>query len=235
MFRKIPNSQYNVAAPDSLPVRVATYQRRRMFSRFLSALRPALAESILDVGATSDDTYESSNYLVAWYAHKDRLTALGIDDASFIEKKFPGTRFVRGNGLNLPFDDQAFDYVHSSAVIEHVGDKLNQKKLIAECARVSRVGFFMTTPNRWFPIEFHTTIPLLHWLPKKLFRAILRKIGMGFFAQESNLNLLSRSELKVLASELVDFDVRVETVSLGLWPSNLLLIGHRKQSHRVGH
>jgi ubiquinone/menaquinone biosynthesis C-methylase UbiE len=230
MFRKTPNSQYNVAAPDSLPVRVATYQRRRMFARFLSKLHPALTESILDVGATSDDTYESSNYLVAWYAYKHKVTALGIDDASFLEQKFPGTRFVRGNGLNLPFNDQTFDYVHSSAVIEHVGDELNQKRMIAECARVSKIGFFMTTPNRWFPIEFHTTIPVLHWLPKKIFRAILMSVKMEFFAQESNLNLLSRGELKALASDLVDFDIRIETVSLGLWPSNLLLIGYRKQS-----
>jgi ubiquinone/menaquinone biosynthesis C-methylase UbiE len=192
MFRKTPNSQYNVAAPDSLPVRVATYQRRRMFARFLSKLRPASTESILDVGATSDDTYESSNYLVAWYAYKDRVTALGIDDASFLEQKFPGTRFVRGNGLNLPFDDQTFDYVHSSAVIEHVGNAVNQKKMIAECARVCRVGFFLTTPNRWFPIEFHTTLPLLHWLPRRGFRAVLRAIGMDFFAQESNLMFVSK-------------------------------------------
>jgi hypothetical protein len=33
---------------------------------------------------------------------------------------------------------------------------------------VARRGFF-TTPNRWFPIELHTKIPLLHYLPWRLF------------------------------------------------------------------
>ena len=31
-----PNAQYNVAAADSLPVRLAAHQRRKMFARFLA-------------------------------------------------------------------------------------------------------------------------------------------------------------------------------------------------------
>ena len=26
----------------------------------------------------------------------------------------------------------------------------------------------MTTPNRWFPVEVHTRLPLVHWLPDRL-------------------------------------------------------------------
>ena len=26
----------------------------------------------------------------------------------------------------------------------------------------------MTTPNRWFPVEVHTRLPLVHWLPESL-------------------------------------------------------------------
>jgi hypothetical protein len=47
--------------------------------------------------------------------------------------------------------------------------------MVAECARVARKGFCLTTPNRWFPVEFHTQLPLLHWLPKAWFRLILEK------------------------------------------------------------
>jgi len=31
--------------------------------------------------------------------------------------------------------------------------------------RVGRAGF-VTTPNRWFPIETHCKLPVLHWLPR---------------------------------------------------------------------
>src|SRR5262245_31544930 len=114
MGRVVPNSQYNVAAPYSLPVRIATWQRRRMYARFIAAASPSADDAILDIGVTSDRSYESSNYLEAWYPRKDRVTAVGIDDASFLEQQYPGMRFVRANGLRLPFADRSFDIVHSS-------------------------------------------------------------------------------------------------------------------------
>lgn len=228
MSRIRPNSQYNAAKPDSLPVRLAAYQRRRMYDRFLHGVTVRAEDSILDVGATSDRTYEASNYVEAWYPHKQQITALGIDDASFLQEQYPGMKFVQASGLDMPFEDRSFDIVHSSAVIEHVGSHANQVKFAQECARVARKAIFLTTPNRWFPVEFHTVLPLLHWLPKPWFRAALRAVGMNFFASEDNLNLLSASEFRRIASVLPDFDVRVSSVALGGWPSNLLLIAHRR-------
>ena len=220
------NAQYNVAAPDSLAIRLAHYQRRHMFARFLDFARPDPADTVLDVGATSDQTYAASNYLAAWYAHKDRVTACGLDDAAFLETRYPGLRFVQGNALALPFADGSFDFVHSSAVIEHVGSFANQCQLIAECARVARKGFFITTPNRWFPVEFHTVLPLLHWLPKPMFRACLGRLGLGFFADEANLNLLSAGELRA-AARVAGFDTHVSHARLLGLSSNLLLHGRR--------
>lgn len=228
MSRTRPNSQYNVAAPDSLPVRLAAYQRRRMYTRFLQDVGICAGDSILDVGVTSDRTYEASNYVEAWYPHKHKITALGIDDASFLEEQYPGMTFIQASGLDIPFEDRSFDVVHSSAVIEHVGSFANQIKFAQECARVARRTIFLTTPNRWFPIEFHTVLPLLHWLPKPLFRRTLRHTRMNFFASEDNLNLLSASEFRRIANELPDFDVRISSVTLGSWPSNLLLVARRR-------
>jgi hypothetical protein len=99
-----PNAQYNVAAPDSLAIRVTARMRRRMYDRFVAVARPAEHESVLDVGVTSDRSYASSNYLEAWYPAKHRLTACGLDDASFLEEQYPGLRFVPADGLALPFE-----------------------------------------------------------------------------------------------------------------------------------
>jgi len=228
MSRSRPNSQYNVAKPDSLPVRLAAYQRRRMYDRFLKDITIRAEDSLLDVGVTSDRSYEASNYVEAWYPHKNQITALGIDDASFLEGQYPGMKFVQASGLDMPFDDRSFDIVHSSAVIEHVGCYANQIKFVQECARVSRKAIFLTTPNRWFPVEFHTVLPLLHWLPKSWFRAILSTMNMHFFATEDNLNLLSARQCKRFAKALPDFEVSVSSVSLGGWPSNLLLVARRR-------
>jgi SAM-dependent methyltransferase len=218
-----PNAQYNVAPAGSLPIRVAAHQRRKMFARFLADTGVVAHESILDVGVTSDRTYQASNYLEAWYPHKNMVTAVGIDDASFLCTQYPGMNFVMADGLRLPFCDQAFDVVHSSAVIEHVGSWARQCAFIAECCRVTRRAVFVTTPNRWFPMEFHTVLPLVHWLPKETFRALMRRTGRGFFAEEGNLNLMTASDLSRAARANEGFKHQVSRVALGGWPSNLLL------------
>jgi len=51
------------------------------------------------------------------------------------------------------------------------------------------------------PIEVHTFLPLIHWLPKRLHRQILRHLGLSFWAAEANLNLLTRRELAGLVTE----------------------------------
>jgi hypothetical protein len=229
MAEKIPNRQYNLAAPDSFPVRVSGHQRRVMYDRFILESAIVEQDSLLDVGVTADRSYSSSNYLEAWYPYKSSITAAGVDDAAFLEELYPGLRFLKANGLTLPFKDLAFDVVHSSAVLEHVGSIENQMKLVQECCRVARKSVFLTTPNRWFPVEFHTVLPLFHWLPKSVFRTLMRISGRSFFAEESNLNLMDAHDLRSIARQIGDFNLTVSSVSLARWPSNLLLSGRRSR------
>ena len=224
-----PNAQYNVARPGSLPVRVAHYQRRNMYSRFVAAMRPCANDTILDIGVTSDRTYDHSNYLETWYPEKARITAAGIDeDARYLEQMYPGSRFVLADGRHLPFADGSFDFVHSSAVIEHVGSRARQVQFLRECFRVARKGMFITTPNRWFPIEFHTVLPLLHWLPPNLYRRVLTAVGKDFYAAEENLNLLSRNNLTQTARSAGIERMQIDTVALAGWPTNLLLVVNKE-------
>jgi SAM-dependent methyltransferase len=198
-----------------------------MFAMFVRMTGISADDALLDVGVTTDRSYDHSNYLEAWYPQKARITAVGIDDASFLESVYPGVRFVRADGGDLPFDRETFDFVHSSAVLEHVGSRDKQAQFLGEAWRVARKGVFVTTPNRWFPVEFHTTLPLLHWLPAPLYRKALAKLGMEFFAAEENLNLLSRRNLADTARAAGIRRFRIASVSLLGLRTNLVLFGRK--------
>ena len=223
----VESAKWGDSAPGSLPTRIAKRQRQRMFGRFLETLSPAPDMDILDVGVTDDRLHDHSNYFEAWYPHKSHITASGLEDASFLEERYPGVRFVQADARKLPFADNSYDFVHSSAVIEHVGSHRNQATFLGELWRVARRGIFVTTPNRWFPIEFHTVLPLVHYLPPAIFRAVLRGIGRDFFSDEANLNLMSRSALADAAQSGGIANFRIESVMLLGWASNLLLIARK--------
>lgn len=63
-------------------------------------------------------------------------------------RRYPAARFVAGDGLRLPFGDQAFDAVGALQVIEHLPAEATER-FVAEIARVLRPdGFaYVTTPN----------------------------------------------------------------------------------------
>jgi Methyltransferase domain len=221
------DTDYYVLHPDSIQVRIITKQRRKMYRRFVEHFGPGPDMTILDVGVTSDRTFANSNYLEAWHPHPRCITAMGLADASFLRDEYPGMTFLRGDGLNQPFSDKSFDIVHCAAVIEHVGCFERQERLVTECARVARRAFMLTTPYRWFPIEVHTSLPLLHWLPKAQHRALLRQLGYSYYSDEANLNLMDWRDLRRIAASLPDYKCDIEAVRLGGIVSNILFLGHR--------
>lgn len=182
--------------PLGLVGRVSLHARRKMFETVMRLARPTAETSVLDVGVTADRR-EESNFFEKLYPHPERITAVGLEDASFLEQDFPGLKFRRTDGSRLPFADRSFDLVVSFAVIEHVGTRAQQQAFVNELCRVGR-SCLVTTPNRWYPIEFHTAVPLLHWLPPARFRAALTAMGKEFYAREENLNLLTHAELSAM-------------------------------------
>ena len=194
------SSEYIGPKLGGFATKLSWYARQKMFDLPMGLANPSANTTVLDVGVTSDRR-EDCNFFEKLYPHKDKITAVGMEDAAFLEEEYPGLKYVRSDGLSLPFPDKSFDLVVSFAVIEHVGSRTQQQAFVGELCRVGKTCF-ITTPNRWYPIEFHTAVPLIHWFPPSWFRALLKLLGKHFFAKEENLNLLSEKEvLKMLPAD----------------------------------
>lgn len=203
--------------------RILLRKRKQIYEVLSSCIDLESLRSILDVGVTADRTFRSSNFLEVFYPHPERITALSDQDASWMEGVFPGLKFVRGDGCSLPFASSSIDLVFSSATVEHVGNFERQELFISECFRVASRYVFLTTPNRAHPFEFHTLLPLIHWLPKDLHRKILRLLGYQYLSQEENLNLLNRADL-LKAAGRIGGKVEIKNISFLSMTSNLLLL-----------
>lgn len=192
---------------DTIAYRVSDWNRRRKWRLFQEAVGPNSETLILDVGYQDLSLQAADNFIEENYPWPRQITALGIEDPVNFSKRYPDVKVVVYDGVTFPFEDAAFDVVWSNAVLEHVGDRKDQLHFLRECARVGKTAF-VTTPNRHFPVEVHTRIPLLHWLPTPWFDWILRRVGKERFAGDY-MNLLSARKLRALLSDAGIHDARV--------------------------
>lgn len=177
---------------DSYLLKILKYNRLKIQQIFENNIK---FKNLLDVGTTPIfDEY--NNILLHSFKNNNNITSLSNLDCSLLKKNFTKVKFIKGDARKMKFKQNSFDTVYSSATIEHVGSRSNQIKFIKECYRVSRKDVFITTPNKFYPIEFHTKLPFLHFLPSKIYRKILFFLGFSFFSKEKNLNLLSTQDLK---------------------------------------
>ncbi len=196
--------------------------RKRIFHFFMDVMQPSHETTLLDIGVTSDVSFQESNFFESFYPYKDRIVCVGTENGARLESAYPGIRFMQvESGQRLPFSDKQFDIVFSNAVVEHAGGFQSQRAFISEACRVGQ-RVFIVTPNRWFPVEHHTGVPLLHHLPKAVYRRILRWTPLEYWSYEQNLNLLTRHEFVTLFPD--DYPIRVEYLGVGFGPfqSNLV-------------
>lgn len=212
---------YQHSGKIALASRLSLHVRTQVFQRFMDVMKPVPTDKVLDIGVTSDTQYQESNFFEKLYPYKEQLVCVGTEDGKGLEKMYPGLKFFQVMpGKKLPFGDNEFDIAFSNAVIEHVGSFAEQQTFVAEACRVAR-RVFISTPNRWFPIEHHTSIPLLHYLPKPLYRRIIHRTPFRFWPYEENLNILTISEFR--QSFPPEYSPRVEQMGmvLGVLSSNL--------------
>ncbi len=183
----------------SLAYKISRFNRKRKFDAFLEYFRPGPGTSILDAGFAELEFSSCENYLERHYHHPERITALGIDEPHSFCVRYPKVRPVRYNGDAFPFANKEFDIGWSNAVLEHVGGHEKQVEFLRELHRTCR-KLYITTPNKHFPVEVHTRIPLLHILSKDLFEIVARLLGKDW-ATGDYMHLLTLKELKALLHE----------------------------------
>ena len=197
--------------------------RSKIHNIFLESFVFTKKTRIIDIGSTQLlDEYE--NILLKKYKYKNNITCFSNQNLINLKKKYKKIKILQGDGRKTNLKKNSYDIAYSSATIEHVGSFLNQVKFIKEMLRVAKKGIFVTTPNRYFPFDLHTFLPLVHILPKRIHRRILKFFGYKFLSQEKNLNLLGKSDLTKICEKLKVSRYEIKKIKVLLFTSNLLLI-----------
>lgn len=119
----------------------------------------------------------------------------------------------------LPFPDDFFDIVYCSSVIEHVtvlkekvwtvssgiqfkNESLKRQEMFA--SEIKRLGkqYFVQTPYKYFPVESHSWLPFIGWLPRWLQVPLLHFTNLFWVKKTSpDWYLLNKTELSELFQE----------------------------------
>src|ERR1700690_3537954 len=169
--------------------------RERKHRLFLQMLRPTAEMRILNVGA-SGTSIGLPEQLESLYQHPSQITGGGIsfDDVQDYRNSFPGVQAVVFDGCALPFADKSFDIVYSNAVLEHLPDYEMVRRFAAEVQRVGK-GWFITTPNFWYPFDPHYHLPFVQLLPETTQRNLVKRLGKTPY---DHLHLLTAKQLRRL-------------------------------------
>jgi len=198
--------------------------REKILKIFFNEINYKDDKTLLDVGTTVSID-KNHNLILQKTLNNKNITCLSNQDCTLLNNAYSNVKnFIIGDGCDNQLDDNSFDIVYSNATIEHVGSYNNQKLFISECVRVAKKDIFITTPNRYFFLDFHTMIPFIHFLPKIVHRIILNLFGYSFFANEKNLNLLSKKDLKNHCEKLRIKNYKIISYKAFFFTSNLILI-----------
>jgi Methyltransferase domain len=195
---------YGPAPANGFVARILQSQRGRLSDAFAAFSGASPEGKILHVGLAPSSIATTENDSAWTETDRNRVTRYLIDPPDAMTRhtqaRAPsGERHAHHDAVHLPYADGQFDWAYGDEVIEHVGSFERQYALVKELARVSRRGVFVTASNRRHPIEFHTALPFLHWLPDAWWRRLLKLLGKNAWASESTLNLVDSSVLYKIA------------------------------------
>lgn len=185
-----------IGLPKVWIMHLLSHERVRIAKTFLSLMQPdGLNSTCLEIGGPNLIATDILATHFVQYSiinpNKDELNNLSLNDTIVS---------IRGDGCQLPFADKSIDFIFCNAVIEHI-PKLKRHLLAQEIQRVCKRGFFISTPNYWFPFEPHYHLPFFQYIPEILKHFLLKRFSIGYMNRTKNhayLQLLTHRELKRL-------------------------------------
>lgn len=192
-----------------------------MYNDFIRWCAPTRDDTILDVGV-SDMITKASNALERKYPFTAKITATGLGAGKDFQAAFPAVAYYQiETGERLPFPDGQFAISTANAVLEHVGSLQKQINFISELLRVAR-KVFITVPNRFFPIEHHTAIPLMHWTDFG-FQLACKLFDKTEWCRQERLILLSKNRVRRLVPSHRKGIAGYTGLMIGHFSSNLFM------------
>lgn len=185
----------------------AATNKEEQFSRLRQILNLAPlndVNSVLDVGC-------GHGFITSMIAKNTKARVTGTDfSKSAVSQagefyKLPNLSFVDGDAKKLPFDDNSFDLVVSSEIIEHIP---GPQDVIEEFYRVVKPGglVLITTPNPWNPqMPIRALLKKLNILKKKqIFDVPISPFKLNDMVEEAGFKIKKRKSAFFLPLKVKD-------------------------------
>ncbi len=143
---------------------LSKFTRRKRLQLFTGLIRPEKAKFVVDLGG-------NENLWKFGAVGKGQLIAVNTIEKDLRGSQREGLKCIIADGCKLPFRDKSIDVLFSNAVIEHVGNREEQKQFANEIRRVAK-KYFVTTPNKFFIYDPHYHMFFFHLIPAWLWTAI---------------------------------------------------------------
>ena len=148
--------------------RISLRSRERKLRLFLELFQPGPETTVVDVGVTDAPFGDGSsdNFFEALYPWPERITGVGPHRARPLRGRVPD-----GDGRARRRARAAVRRRRVRPRLLERGDRARRRRARRASGSSSRElcrvagSVFVTTPNRCFPLDPHSLLPFVHWLP----------------------------------------------------------------------
>jgi SAM-dependent methyltransferase len=128
---------------------------------FNIAKEPGSGLKLLDIGCGTGDITEKMSEMYD-------LETVGVDLNKWFNSNGQAV-FLIADSYKLPFMSKSFDVVTAFSLLEHIEEESRQGLYYEVIKALTDDGVFaIQLPNRYFPIEQHSFLPFVGYLPSRL-------------------------------------------------------------------